>query len=617
MWVGMGGVAEVQGANMFAEALGITADGLFGWILKIIGGAIYVVLSIASFGLSIAAVILNFSMYLTTHLDLFIKNTPAIYQIWGTLRDLASMVLIFSILIASIQMILNLKPPGYGTLLKNIIIAGIAINFSFFFTQVLIDGSNIISLQFYNAMSSTPNVSQCEAGLNVSYLTCAVGAITSSGTGNGGIANVFMGALDITQWWSNKGQLKDGSQIDIGLRLILVNSAAIVVTVIAALSFIGAAAAALWRIVVLIMLLAFSPLWIAGFVLPQLKKEVSDSWWNHLKANLIFLPVYLFLTYVVVQIMVAMNLSSLAQGTGVISNISTGLWYVPYLQLSVGFAIAIFLINLPLVTALKFSGASKTILESFSKGARAWAGRKTVGRTAYALNQSKAVGWLTSRVPGVGSMVSGGLSKVSSTDWGSKNGSYESQLKAQKKRQEGMHERLEDIDKAKGTNYAEKYHKNLPYKNSVLRFMLDGRARSETATNLNREKLADDLEKNEAMLKALNERINQESKNEIATIDKQIKELAKNPVAEAFLTDSEKAKMAELRKTRDNVIEKYKENYKTQIESLNKNIKDGKKAKGKKDWKHLVEELNKEVKPGSNEEKPTPPTGGETPPKTP
>ena len=180
-----------------------------------------------------------------------------------------------------------------------------------------------------------------------------------------------------------------------------------------------------------------------------------------------------------------------------------------------------------------------------------------------------------------------------------------------------MHERLEDIDKAKGTNYAEKYHKNLPYKNSVLRFMLDGRARSETATNLNREKLADDLEKNEAMLKALNERINQESKNEIATIDKQIKELAKNPVAEAFLTDSEKAKMAELRKTRDNVIEKYKENYKTQIESLNKNIKDGKKAKGKKDWKHLVEELNKEVKPGSNEEKPTPPTGGETPPKTP
>ena len=216
VWVGMGGVAHANLGSDIASALGIGADGLFGWILTIIGYIIYGILAIASFGLSIAAVVLNFSMYLTTHLDLFIKNTPAIYQIWGTLRDLASMVLIFSILIASIQMILNLKPPGYGTLLKNIIVAGVLINFSFFFTRVLIDGSNIVSLQFYNAMSSTPNVSQCELTGGTTYMTCAIGAITSLGTGNGGIANVFMGALDVTQWWSNKGQLKDGSRIDIG-----------------------------------------------------------------------------------------------------------------------------------------------------------------------------------------------------------------------------------------------------------------------------------------------------------------------------------------------------------------------------------------------------------------
>lgn len=600
-WIGSWHVANAQLAQAVSGYLGLQ-DLTIGFALQVIGYLIYFALTIVSFGLSLAAVVLNFAMYLTTHLGVFINNTPAIFQIWGTVRDLATMVLIFLILIAAIQMILDLKPASWGTLIKNIVIAGILINFSFFFTRVLIDASNIVSLEFYNAMSSSASLSSCEnnAGVNT-YITCSIGAITSI-NGNGGIANVFMGALDVTQWWGNKGQLQNmGTRIDAGIRLILINSAAIVVTIFAGLSFIGAAAAALWRVVILILLLAFSPLWIAGFVLPQIQKEMSGKWWNHLKANLIFLPVYLFLTYVVVQLMMAMNLSSLGQQTGLVGTTGT-YWYVPYLQLFVGFAVSIFLINIPLATALQFSGASGTITGKFSNWARSrvgeFIGRNTAGQAAYALNKSGAVARLAAFSPATGMMVSKGLSKVSSAGFGGKKGGYDAALKKEKKDIEAMHKRLGEVERSDYTTDAEfnaakeraeraqeGFRQNLP-KRSVFYGMLTSRGARESATKLSRDSLADNLKKNYGKRAEINAKI----KEETGELDKQIA-YAQN-IAEATEDESELEKVKSLKEQRAKIVEKYQK----QLDEIQKDIDEGEKVKGGKDMAKLAKALQDKLK---------------------
>lgn len=400
----IGGPVAGAVANAVTSATAHTAtatflDFAFGTLLKFAGGIVYLTLSSASFFLSLAAAALNVSIYLTTHLENFIASTPAIYTVWTILRDISGMLFIFILLWAAFQTILDLKGADYGTQVKNIIVVGILINFSFFFTTVMIDISNLVSLQLYDsiapasAAACSPQAQTVVGGANASFLACVTSSVIQNP--HGGLADVIVQSLDVTQWYGNKNQLNGiGSDIDAGTRLLLINIAAIFVVMFAALSFLGAAAACIWRICSLILLLAFSPLWILGYALPEIKKEVSDKWVKHLQANLIFLPVYLLLMYVVIRILQTMNLAQLGAGNvGLVTGTQSGgiTWYLPYMQLFVGFAIIIFLINVPLFSALSFAGAAGTPMEKWAKGVRGTIGsvigRNTAGRWATQLDK--------------------------------------------------------------------------------------------------------------------------------------------------------------------------------------------------------------------------------------
>ncbi|MBU6231895.1 hypothetical protein KGP36_04475, partial [Patescibacteria group bacterium] len=266
---------SAHAASVAASVAGALFDVTIGTVLHMVSYVLYLVLTIASFALTLSAALLNASIWLTTNLQIFINNTPAIYQVWQVLRDLAGLVFIFLLLYAAIKTVLNMQDAKYGELLKNIIVVGILINFSFFITTVLIDASNIVSLQLYNAIAPQTNVSSCNAGLNNTYFTCVLSSLT--GGSHGGLATVIVSSLDVQKWWSTDSPFKSltspsSSDLSINVRMMLVNSGALAVTVLAAVSFLGAAAAAIWRIAVLIILLAFSPLWIVGYALPQIKE---------------------------------------------------------------------------------------------------------------------------------------------------------------------------------------------------------------------------------------------------------------------------------------------------------------------------------------------------------
>jgi hypothetical protein len=482
VWISTGHVAHA----------GLLDLGAFDLVVAIMSNLLQMLLTATAWFVGLTGTLLNVSMYLTTHLGAFINDTPVIYTVWGIVRDLSSMVLIFFILYAAIKMILEAEEANYAQLLKSIVIMGILINFSFFFTRVLIDASNVVSLQFYNAIAPGKEYA---AGSSVSDWSLSLFK-------DGGISNIFMNSLAINEWYKSRGQLGVGAGNNAvadaqsaPIRIILITIGGMIVMIIASLSFAGAAAAALLRTVILIFLLAFSPIWIASWALPQIR-EASKKWTSHFRAQLLFLPVYLLFMYVAIRILTESHLKDLAGGD--FSGLTQGNLGA-YVSLFVGFSIVIVMLNIPLVAAVSVAGAGGKLSEKWFNQTRSWFGRHTVGRAAYNVQESSRFKDFEANHPGVGSMISKGLSKGSTYGFGLKKGGYEDALKAKKKRYEEAYKKVgtvneafiakEDLPSAKAAakEAQARFRSNLPYNNSVIGFMMDNRAYKETAHKLNKD----------------------------------------------------------------------------------------------------------------------------------
>src|SRR3989338_10302 len=98
-----------------------------------------------------------------------LKEIGTIDTAWKTIRDVANMGFIFVLLYAAIQTILGI---GSDTkkLIVNIIVVAILINFSLFFTKVVIDASNILAITFYDAIAPEALRSDRSLGLSGSLM---------------------------------------------------------------------------------------------------------------------------------------------------------------------------------------------------------------------------------------------------------------------------------------------------------------------------------------------------------------------------------------------------------------------------------------------------------------
>ena len=407
----------------------------------VIGGIAAFLMALAGFGLSLTGTLLNVSMFLTTHLGMFMDHTPAIYTVWGIIRDLSSILLIFFILYAAILMIIGMRPADYGGMIKNIIIVGVLINFSFFFTRVMIDASNIVSLQFYDAIAPSNTASS----IGDREMEQGIPAITKILLTSGGVSNAIMGQLNVTGWWSKSASsvgasnaTASGSASD-GLNLVLVAVGGIVVSTITILSFVAIAAAAILRIAMLIFLIAFSPVWVASWAMPQLK-ELTKQWTQNFYAQLIFLPVYLAFLYVALRIITELHLNKV---TTVVGTADFG----NAINLFVGFGICIVMLTIPMIAAIgvtKAVGGDSGMIEKWGKGATGWASSRLTsyakampknawmysgGRAASAIARSEGFKDVASRaglVGGIGRMALKGTRGVA----GDYNKKLDSQVKS-------------------------------------------------------------------------------------------------------------------------------------------------------------------------------------------
>lgn len=397
----------------------------------------YTILSISATFVSMAGVFLSFSIKLTLNIKELYESSGSIKNVWVTVRDLSSLFIIFILMYESIKMILGLKGQGFNQTVAKIFIAGMLINFSLVLFKLPIDFSNLASIQFYNAI--TPGTSQ-KLDLNSSF-------------NDGGLSNVYMQSLQVWTIFSSLNLNTASATASI----TTTTAAGFVMMIMAGISFFAAAISFTIRTGLLLFVLVLSPLYFAGIIFPEIEKKVSKGLMDLLISQCIFMPVYLFLTYISLKIISDTSYISYFNQIQGDKNFGT------LLALVMRFSIAFIFVNAPLVMAIelgaygmKWAPGGKEFGDFFKNlglkmtGA---VGRNTLGLAGKfagkqfdnmaASSQSSAFGRNTSkalRLFGVSQAVRGGLTSMEKGKYGSSQsyGDVEKEDKARAKEIAGI-----------------------------------------------------------------------------------------------------------------------------------------------------------------------------------
>lgn len=217
-----------------------------------------------------------------------------IRAIWIIFRDIANMFFIFILLYAAIGTILDLGGVNMKKILRNVIIVAILLNFSLFFTKILVDASNILAITFYNKI---------------------IGAVG----GDNGIGGVFMQQFGLTSLFDVKGASEVIRAIaDNGtIKMLEVGVAGLIFMLVAAFIFFAMSIMFIRRFVAIIFIFMLSPLAFAAMALPN--DKYSSRWWKSLWNQLLFPPACLALLWVVLQIQTAVT----KHGSAVVDSTTT------------------------------------------------------------------------------------------------------------------------------------------------------------------------------------------------------------------------------------------------------------------------------------------------------
>ena len=315
-----------------------------------------------------------------------VKKIGAVEEGWRIFRDLANIMIIFVLLIIGIATILQSQGYGAKKLLGMLIAVAILINFSLFFTNIVIDSSNLLALQFYNKVEKSE--------------------IARGGWTNGwsGFGDSYMQAFKLSTLYNSGGNdfsdLLAGGGSSTG-RIFLITILGSILFLVAAFSFLAGVFLLMSRYVVLIFLMILAPVAFVGMILPA-TSGYAKQWMSMLFKYAFFAPIYFLLTWFVIKVI---NSDAFAQSLGLFggerfSSVVNG----GSVELILNFVIVIFFIIGSLIIAnnmgikgskavMSWGGAATKWGRGFAGGATFGAGgrilRNTAGRGASKLADSE------------------------------------------------------------------------------------------------------------------------------------------------------------------------------------------------------------------------------------
>lgn len=322
----------------------------------------YLALMMTSWLVGLAGLLFNLVLsYTVVEMKTRIDGISAINAGWKILRDVGNLAFIFILIYIAVKTILGLAGGDTKRMIRNIIIVALLVNFSLFFTKVLIDASNIISINFFQRIVGTNDFTSATAFSE--RFTTPLGLPSIYEPSKWVDSNVIGGSL---------------------MQIVITGFGGSIFLVITAFTFLYAAILFILRFVLLIILMMLSPIAFFGLILPG-TKQYSSQWWNTLQSQLIFAPLYLILIYIVLVITHGIQstlgnniLGSLipSEEGGQISGGSSAM------SGALNFLIIIILLNAATVIATKVAASAGGAVGNLVGGVRNFAGKAAGTATA-------------------------------------------------------------------------------------------------------------------------------------------------------------------------------------------------------------------------------------------
>jgi hypothetical protein len=265
-----------------------------------------VTIPLASIGLSIAGSILDFSVQYTIYGTGFSTMSSSIQGVWTLIRDTANICFIFILLYAAIQQIIT--GATKKSVLVAVIISAVLINFSLFFTKIVIDAGNLVATAIYNQITVT-------AGPSTNIVQNTLTGLGTSLSGNASqidLSGRLMDGLGLKTMWDSLGgsstttsssSVITGTQPSdiIGIAGLINSVLRVILITIATFVFMALALLLIGRFVMLVILMATSPVGFLFEVIPGLG-GTSKEWRNSLFNQVLMAPAIMFFMLLTIRL---------------------------------------------------------------------------------------------------------------------------------------------------------------------------------------------------------------------------------------------------------------------------------------------------------------------------
>ncbi|MHB8860203.1 MAG: hypothetical protein ACYC48_00505 [Minisyncoccota bacterium] len=330
------------------------------------------IMSLFAWLVGVAALTLDYAVYYTVvTMGSYVSHLTAVGVAWRVLRDAANIMLIFGFLMIGITTILNVDWYGkWQKLIPSLLVAAVALNFSLFISEAMIDGTNLIAVQFYQQINggSLPTMSG-------SGLTGLATNGVNLNTGNEPISNAIMGQLGLATLYNVNGNQKALE----GDHTWIIGWMGVLLFIITAFVLFSLAFILIARFVALIFFILLSPVGFMGMALPMMQYR-AGQWWDNFLAQIVTAPVLLLLLYVALAIITDANFISGFHASGSWLDTNNLVGYAGILLsflVAIGFLLMV-VIKAKSMSAFGASWATKTA-GKLSFGTTAWVGTKVGG----------------------------------------------------------------------------------------------------------------------------------------------------------------------------------------------------------------------------------------------
>jgi hypothetical protein len=320
-----------------------------------------------------------------TYANTFINNA------WTISRDLANMAFVFLLIYLAFTLILDIAHSGVGKQLAKIIAVALLINFSFFFSRVVIDASNILAHTFYDAIggeqigetqgfSSPDNPKLQVKSLSANILSGINVQRLLDDNGTEGTFAKFQKSIENSNGWINFAMLAS-----VFILFGIMNFILIFIFLTASVQMIG-------RVVRLWLVIMLAPIGFIAWIIPGLG-SIATRWWNTLIKSAFFAPAFLLGIYIIITLVKGGLLNGLGTDPSVANALQAGDFTSSVKAVAI--IIVMISIRLGIIIGLLFGAlkmgdyfgqtTSKAAIAGFNKYGGSWATKGAGWVTGYAV----------------------------------------------------------------------------------------------------------------------------------------------------------------------------------------------------------------------------------------